>query len=233
MIKITFHYRYRKQLILGGILLIVLAVIITFFVYPKNKSKTKQTVLAKTNIKKDIKKESTSSDNVEESTEEYKVDIKGEVVNPGIYTVKKSSRVIDCIELAGGLTANANTTVINLSKKVTDEMVIIVYSNAEVASFKETKKLEEQVQDYCRKKDENSLNNDACISNKETTNTLISINTATQEELQKLPGIGEAKAKVIITYRSEHGPFKSIEDLKQVQGIGEALFAQIKDLITI
>ena len=149
--------------------------------------------------------------------------------------MKSSSRIIDCIEKAGGLTENANTTVINLSKKITDEMVIIIYSNAEVANFKETKKLEEQVQEKCRQKDENSLKNDACITNdsKNTTSTsLVSINTATIEELSKLSGIGEAKAKQIIEYRTQNGPFKTIEDIKEVPGIGESIFAQIKDYIT-
>ena len=66
----------------------------------------------------------------------FKVDIKGQVNNPGIYSLKEGSRVIDVIEASGGLTENANTTVINLSKKIEDEMVIIIYSNEEVNNFK-------------------------------------------------------------------------------------------------
>jgi len=166
----------------------------------------------------------------------FKVDIKGQVNNPGIYSLKEGSRVIDVIEASGGLTENANTTVINLSKKIEDEMVIIIYSNEEVNNFAKTKEVEKQVIENCIKKDENSLQNDACInqSNEQTNvdNNLININTATQEELMTLPGIGESKAKDIITYRSENA-FTSIEDIKNVPGIGESLFAKIKENITV
>lgn len=228
MIIITFHYRYRKQLIIGGVVLVVI-VLITILLFknsPKIKKSQDSAIVKKTSS---IKKTSSEKENIVE----YKIDIKGEVLNPGIYTMKSSSRVIDCIEKAGGLTENANTTVINLSKKITDEMVIIIYSNAEVASFKETKKIEEQVQEKCRQKDENSLKNDACITpDTKTTTSLVSINTATVEELSTLSGIGEAKAKQIIEYRTQNGPFKTIEDIKEVPGIGENIFAQIKDSIT-
>ncbi|MBR2711191.1 MAG: helix-hairpin-helix domain-containing protein [Bacilli bacterium] len=166
----------------------------------------------------------------------FKVDIKGQVNNPGIYSLKEGSRVIDVIEASGGLTENANTTVINLSKKIEDEMVIIIYSNEEVNNFSKTKEVEKQVIENCIKKDENSLQNDACInqSNEQsnTDNNLININTATQEELMTLSGIGESKAKDIITYRSENA-FTSIEDIKNVPGIGESLFAKIKENITV
>ena len=166
----------------------------------------------------------------------FKVDIKGQVNNPGIYSLKEGSRVIDVIEASGGLTENANTTVINLSKKIEDEMVIIIYSNEEVNNFSKTKEVEKQVIEKCIKKDENSLQNDACInqSNEQsnTDNNLININTATQEELMTLSGIGESKAKDIITYRSENA-FTSIEDIKNVPGIGESLFAKIKENITV
>ncbi len=166
----------------------------------------------------------------------FKVDIKGQVNNPGIYSLKEGSRVIDVIEASGGLTENANTTIINLSKKIEDEMVIIIYSNEEVNSFAKTKEVEKQVIEKCIKKDENSLQNDACInqSNEQsnTDNNLININTATQEELMTLSGIGESKAKDIITYRSENA-FTSIEDIKNVPGIGESLFAKIKENITV
>lgn len=170
---------------------------------------------------------------MEEKVELLKVDIKGQIVNPGIYSVSSSARVIDVIEQAGGLTTNANTTVINLSKKVIDEMVIIIYSNDEVNDFKKTKELEQQVQTQCIQKDENSLVNDACITTNTETSSKVSINNASIQELQNLPGIGEAKAKDIITYREQNGPFKSIEDIKNVSGIGESLFAKIKDYITL
>ena len=99
-------------------------------------------------------------------------------------------------------------------------MVIIIYSNEEVENFSKTKEIENQIQENCVKPNEESLKNDACITENETsTTTKISINTATLEELQTLPGIGEEKAKNIISYREENGPFTSIEDLTKISGI--------------
>ena len=113
-------------------------------------------------------------------------------------------------------------------------MVIIIYSNQEVKEFEKTKEREKILQDKCIQKDENALKNDACINNNQSANTnnKININTASLEELQTLPGIGEAKAKDIITYR-ETNKFNTIEDIKNVSGIGDALFAKIKENITI
>ena len=128
-------------------------------------------------------------------------DIKGEIMVPGIYDIEKDKRVMDVIAKAGGLTENADTSVINLSKKVQDEMVIIIYSREEVADFKKTKELEKNVQEKCIQKEENALRNDACITQNQQISGKISINTGTIEELMTLPGIGEAKAKEIIADR--------------------------------
>ena len=111
-------------------------------------------------------------------------------------------------------------------------MVIIIYSKEEVKNFKKTKEIEKQVIEKCIQKDETSLTNDACIeNNNKITSTKININTASIEELMTLPGIGESKAKSIIKYREET-PFKTIEDIKNIQGIGDNLYAQIKENIT-
>ena len=137
--------------------------------------------------------------------------------------------------MAGGLTENANTSVINLSKKITDEMVIIIYSNYEVENFKRTKEIEESIIKQCNQKDNNSLKNDACIVNntEENINSKISLNSATKEELMTLSGIGEAKAEDIIDYRNKNGGFKNIEEIKNIKGIGDSMFDKIKDHITI
>ncbi|MBE6157325.1 MAG: hypothetical protein E7160_00805 [Firmicutes bacterium] len=137
--------------------------------------------------------------------------------------------------MAGGLTEKANTSVINLSKKITDEMVIIIYSNYEVENFKRTKEIEESIIKQCNQKDNNSLKNDACIGNntEENINSKISLNSATKEELMTLSGIGEAKAEDIIDYRNKNGGFKNIEEIKNIKGIGDSMFDKIKDHITI
>ena len=170
-----------------------------------------------------------------DKNKKYVVDIKGEVYNPGIYKLKANSRVVDVIEMAGGLTENANTTVINLSKKITDEMVIIIYSNKEVKDFKKTKELEASLIERCKQKDANSLENDACIEGDKTNkdnNSKVNLNTATKEELMTLTGIGEAKADDIISYRNTN-PFTQVEDIKKVKGIGDSIFDKIKDRLTI
>lgn len=199
-------------------------IVVTIINYkPKKKEETKELLVSK---KEDTKKETASN-------ETFKVDIKGEIINPGIYSLSSSSRVIDVIEKAGGLTPNANTTVINLSKKIIDEMVIIIYSNEQVQNFAKTKEVEQQVQQYCIQPDNNALKNDACITESTNTSSKVSINNATLEQLQTLPGIGASKAQDIINYRTEHGQFQSLEDLKNISGIGDSIFAKIKDYITL
>ncbi len=232
----TFAYRHKKQIILCGLGLVLLLVVASIFIYKNFTAKDKEDENIVLNTKKDIKK-----DEEEEKTSDvyYQVDIKGEVINPGIYTVKEGSRVIDVIRLAGDLTEVADTSVLNLSKKVKDEMVIIVYSFDEVASFTETKEQEEIEQEAC--KNQNGIENDACIedSTNDTSSSSvvisgkISLNTATLDELMMLPGIGEAKAEAIIKYREEVGAFQNIEELKEVNGIGDAIFDDIKESITI
>ena len=221
----TFKYRYRKQIIIGLIITIILIGLIVFTIVNIKKDKKEDDIVVEKKITKKKNKE---------VVEELKVDIKGQVINPGIYSLKANSRVIDVIAAAGGLTEFADTSVINLSKKIKDEMVIIVYSREEVIDFHKTKEIEKQVEERCIQKDEESLKNDACITtdNNSTPTGKISINTATMEELMTLTGIGEAKAKDIISYREKNGPFKTIEDIKNVSGIGDSLFAKIKENIT-
>lgn len=230
----TFTYRHKKQIILVCLGLVLLLVIGSFFIYKNYTAENREEKNIVLNTKKDTKK-----DEEEEEEVYYQVDIKGEVINPGIYTVKEGSRVIDVIRLAGDLTEVADTSVLNLSKKVKDEMVIIVYSYDEVVNFTATKEKEEIEQEACLS--QNGIQNDACIkdSTDDTSSSSVvisgkvSLNTATLDELMTLPGIGESKAQAIIEYREEVGAFQNIEELKEVSGIGDAIFDQIKENITI
>lgn len=221
----TFRYRYRKQIIMGIIILVLLITPIIYFFITKDKTKkVKKEVVVEEKLEKKEK---------EEKPTIFKVDIKGEVNVPGIYSLSNDSRIIDVIEKAGGLTEQADTSVINLSKKISDEMVIIIYSEQEVRDFEKTKEIEKQVEEKCVQKDENSLKNDACI----TTNTIpsgkVNINTASKEELMTLNGIGESKANDIIKYRETNGNFETIEDIKKIEGIGDSIFAKIQEDITV
>jgi len=179
-----------------------------------------------TSLKLEPKKE-------KEETTEILVDIKGQINSPGVYKMNNQERVNDVIKKAGGLTNYADTSMINLSQKVKDEMVIIIYSKKEVIEMNKKEPC------ICPK------NNDACIDEKnkiediskdkenKKTNNKISINNATKEELMTLDGIGEAKAESILEYRKEKGSFEKVEDIQNVSGIGEALYEKIKNKIII
>jgi len=149
-------------------------------------------------------------DNPEEDTEvQFKVDIKGEVNNPGVYEVKSDYRVIDVIQIAGGLTQVADESKINLAQKVTDEMVIVV-----------------------PKEGEDEANITVNFSN-EQEDGKINLNQASVEEIITLNGIGPKKAQAIVDYREENGPFQQVEDLLQVNGIGEKTLENVRDDITV
>lgn len=196
---------------------------------PKNTlKKTKQNEILISKKETKIKEKSTEE-------EKYQIDIKGEVQNPGIYNLSKNARIYDAIQAAGGLTTEANTTVINLSKKIADEMVIIIYSNQEVKDFKKTKEQESRLLEQCRKKDSDALENNACIDDipSKEQPAKISLNKATVEQLMTLPGIGETKATDIVNYRNEIGEFKNIEEIKNISGIGDSIFAKIKEYLTL
>lgn len=178
-----------------------------------------------------------SKEEEKEIVNKIKVDIKGSVQSPGVYELDEDSRVIDLINMAGGLLKDSNTELINLSMKLKDEMTIIIYSNKEIDNYKknnnkkeivyiEVEKCPDKINDACINKTTESKNSDK-LDNK------ISINNASIQELVKIPGVGEAKAKDIVSYREKNGLFKAIEDIKQVSGIGDSLFEKIKDNITI
>ena len=181
------------------------------------------------------KKEDT--EDKKEETKEVKVlvDVKGEINTPGVYELTSNNTVMDAINKAGGLTKQSDTSNINLSKKLEDEMVIIVYSKSEIKKMNEEDKIEcPPCNNACiTEEDEKAKLNS---EKSETTNTpagKIKINTAGSEALQTLDGIGEAKAKAIIEYRNKNGNFKNIEDIKNVSGIGDSVYEKIKDNITV
>ena len=236
----TLKYRYRKQILIGVLITLIITLVGggSYFLL-SDKNKKNEIVVAKS-LKKESKNKSETPLKKEqkEETKKIMVDVKGCVNAPGIYTLDEDSRIIDAINMASGFTNEADSSVLNLSKKLKDEMVIIVYSYYEVSIFKKVRQIEKQVQEECVK-GINDIGNDACIEENNSTDKTttvsgkVSINTATIEELMTLEGIGESKAKSIIEYREKNGLFKTIEDLLNVGGIGEGLFAKIKENITV
>lgn len=136
----------------------------------------------------------------------------GQVNNPGVYLVEKDARIYQVVEAAGGMTKKAKKNYLNLAEMVTDGQQI------EILSKKEYKKL--------------NYNNSAKEQESNEHEALININTATVEELQQISGIGETKANAIVEYRKSNGGFENIEDIKNVSGIGDATFEQMKSQIT-
>lgn len=231
-------YHKKQAIILGVIILGVISIgIIGYFnihsIFNNDKNKEEKEI-------KLINDEQINQQDIEEVSENtVSVDIKGAVNVPGVYNVKENSRVGDVLAIAGGSRDDADLSVINLSKKVYDEMVVIIYTKNEVKKFTEVKKEETTKQEKCVNNNENITNN-ACvcpsptISNTiENTTKKISLNSASKDELTTLSGIGESKALLIIEYREKNGPFKSIEELKNISGIGDSLFEKIKENITL
>ena len=137
------------------------------------------------------------------------VDVKGAVKHPGVFETTKDKRVKDLIEEAGGLLDDADTSTLNLSQKVKDQMVIYVLKHGEKPK---------QISD-----DGSSSSN----------SDVININTANKEQLMKISGVGKTKAEAIISYREKNGDFKKKEDITKVRGIGKATFEKIKDKIEV
>lgn len=192
---------------------------------------SKETVTQPDNtIEESSKEETKELESIPE--EKYYVDIKGYVKKPGVYEVSKTSIVNDCLKLAGGLLKNADTTTINLSKPVSAAMVIYVPKKNEVikSTTDKTTTTTTEIPNNAAIPDNSNTSSDTSST---TLNLKINLNTASKEELTKLSGIGEAKAQDIIDYRNTNGSFKTIEEIKNISGIGDALFAKIKDNISV
>ncbi|MDH5160195.1 helix-hairpin-helix domain-containing protein [Heyndrickxia oleronia] len=140
------------------------------------------------------------------------VDLKGEIINPGIYEANDGERVQDLITKAGGFSKNADKLKVNLAQKVKDEMVIYV------------PKIGEEI---------NVSLFDEAVSTTNNSEGKVNINSANKDQLQTIPGIGPSKADAIIEYREQKGEFKKIEDIKNVTGIGEKTYEKLKDSISI
>ena len=203
---------YKKVLsIIGG----VLAVIVIIFVgRGMMASPTKEKVMVTNAV---------NTTRVEETTtmmpQDCYVDIKGEVLHPGVYEFSCESRMQEVIKKAGGFTEEADETKINLAQKITDQMQMIVPNL--------NSKQEGGVTEGNSEKG-NSSNTTPSNSKQGTVN----INTATLEELQTIKGIGKKKAEAILQYRKEHGAFRTKEDLLQVKGIGKKALEAIESQVT-
>lgn len=195
------------------IIILIIFIIILFVFFNNNKNDNSEII---ENI------ETTSDANSIENREETKqiiVHITGCIKNQGIVEVNEGARIVDVIEASGGITEEADISKVNLAYIVKDAQKIYIPSIND----------KEDIEYITSNNGENVIVEDKYGGK----SNMININTATQTELESLSGIGPSTALKIINYREEHGKFKSIEEIKEVPGIGDAKFNSIKDMIEV
>lgn len=176
-----------------------------------------------------IKEEKIKDKEVNNELKKY-VDIKGAILNPGVYELEINTRVIDIINKAGGLLENANTKNINLAYSLNDQDVIIIPTFEEVE-----KEIIPSLDNDATIKKENNINNKNNSNQGDNSNEdiILDLNTCTLEELANVPRIGNKKAEEIIKYRDTNNGFKNVEELKEINGIGDKTFEKIKSYFKV
>ena len=203
---------YKKILsIIGGVLAVIVIILVGRGMMA---SPTKEKVMVTNAV---------NTTRVEETTtmmpQNCYVDIKGEVLHPGVYEFSCESRMQEVIKKAGGFTEEADETKINLAQKITDQMQIIVPNLHSKQEGGVTEGNSEK----------GNMSNTTPSNSKQGT---VNINTATLEELQTIKGIGKKKAEAILQYRKEHGAFRTKKDLLQVKGIGKKALEALESQVT-
>ena len=169
------------------------------------------------------------------SSEEAKtlvVHICGAVSAPGVYELPAGSRIIDAVEAGGGFLPEADEACCNLAEEIVDGCQIYIMTKSESCAEGQTEK-KAGIQ---TSPDSDMQTTDRNVRSNSTTaleNGLVNLNTADVAALMTLPGIGESRAKAIISYREQHGAFAKIEDIMKISGIKQAAFSKIKDKITV
>lgn len=220
----------KKQMIMIGIGIVIIFTTIFFYINTKE-SKTKENLLIpyeETEEKVEGKESTDSKDGIV-------VYITGAIQQEGVYELKSNSRIADVIEKAGGINEDANIDELNLACPLEDGMKIYIPTKEEVEN---RKKMElEENHNLVRGQSNQLITKNETIEkgkqSQEKKTNKVNINTATQTELETLPGIGPSTALKIINYRKEKGKFSKIEEIQEVSGIGENKYSQIKELIAI
>ena len=216
----------NKKIIL--ILIAIILLIAYYFFYKK--SNIYQEFEESSNLEEliEYEEESTTKEKIEktEKKEKIVVHITGQVKNCGVFELENGSRVIDAVNLAGGFTETADVDKVNLAYVLTDAVKIYIPSKDESQeSVTTTKEYITTSAGDTKAVEESEM--------KKESDTIININKASQTELETLPGIGPSLALKIISYREENGAFLSIEDIKNISGIGDSKFENIKNFICL
>lgn len=219
----------KNKKIIGLTIVSIIIFIASIFLYKQNSSNAFKeeymteifTEESNDNMEYDSSMKENTDNSNENNLEKNKivVEIKGEVARPDVYQLEEGSIIKDLIDMAGGVTEEADLSCINRAEElINHELIIIGNINDETES---------SVVQNSSVSSGNSTDNDSKSS------TLININTADLEQLKKITGIGDIKAQSIIDYREANGGFKSLEELKNVDGIGDKTFEKIKNEITL
>ncbi len=201
----------QKQKIILILITVLMVIFIGYYIIKKSNDNYTELELTEENTIE------TKKIKIEDIEKEIIVHIAGEVKKEGILELEAGSRIADVIDKAGGTTEDADLSNINLAYEVEDGQKIYIPN----------KNNKEDVEYIIEEAGEGIINNEDSTSKK------ININTASQTELETLSGIGPSTALKIIQYREENGDFDSIEDIKNVSGIGDAKFNNIKEEITV
>ena len=215
-----------KQKKIIAIILIILVVIAYYYFYLRDTTEEISN--------QDLEVNNTQENN--QTNETIVVHVSGAVNIEGIVELDSGSRIANAIEKAGGIKENADMTDINLAYPLEDGMKIYIPTKEETEAYKNNENTPAESYVTAASGGVNSkeaTNSTPSSSTLDTASKKVNINTATQEELDALPGIGPSIAAKIIDYREQNGKFNSIEEIKEVSGIGEAKYEKIKDSITI
>ena len=210
-----------KQKKMFIIIVVIVAIMVMFFIYKRAESKEfiekGEEILIDQNTEN---KNQVNTVNEEDTDEMVVVHITGAVKSPGVVKLKQGSRIEDAIDMAGGLTENADISNVNLAYVLDDGVKILIPEKGSNQEANDT------------------VNGDVgenviieSNSKHETKTSLVNINKASQSELESLSGVGPSLASKIIEYRNSNGKFSNIEDIKKVSGIGDTKYEAIKDFI--
>ena len=220
----------KKQKIILSIVISIIFVLVLIYVYQNLYEEDSEIILTNEENVLDVEtneiegsNEEISSPNNSEAEETVVVHVIGEVNNPGVVTLPEGSRIIDAINEAGGKTEEADLSKINLAYIVEDGTQIYIPRINENLN---------QVNLISDGAGVGVVITDSNVEENEV-NAKVNINTASKEKLETLPGVGETTAQKIIDYREANGKFKTIEDIKNVSGIGDSKYESLKDKITV
>ena len=231
----------KKQKIIIAIIGLMIIIAFLYYIYTKEDDSIISTeeIVEENMVENTIGNLEENEETTKEDTDKIIVHVSGAVNKEGIVELEENSRISDAIDKAEGLKENADTKNINLAFKLEDGMKIYIPT---IGESREQNKQNGQSQNQTLM-DETSkyVTSSSGVVQEEQTNgqseqkknEKININTATQTQLETLPGIGPSTSLKIVNYREENGKFKNIEDIKEVSGIGDAKYENIKDLICV